>query len=331
MFRLLKSITFLSLVSIFLAPAAVFAQSIPGVSEPVTIVVSPQFPAPNTNVYIAAQSFSTDLSRAAITWVVNGKLFKKGVGATAITVPSGAAGSQTRVSISVATTDLGTIESNVSFRPAGVSLVWQSDGYTPPFYRGKALEAYGADFRVVALPELYSSAGRRIDPKTLVYAWKLNDEADQEQSGYGKDSYSGRQSSYVRGGDTVSVEVTSTDRSIGATAATTISPTTPEILFYESSPLYGVVFEKALGDSLPLAAEELSLRAEPYGLSTGKGFAGATFDWTMNGAAVPAFKDKPEITLRKAGAIGGQSEVGVSVQESSRILQGGQAAITIFQ
>ncbi|MDO8579631.1 MAG: hypothetical protein Q7R72_02040 [bacterium] len=330
MSRLIKSSILLFVFSLSFFSLA-HAQGIPGVNEPVTLQTSPRFPKPDTTVTITAQSFSTDLNRAGFSWISGGKVIKQGTGVTSVVVPSGKVGILTSVSVTVTTVDIGTISQEVSWRPADVTLVWKSDGYTPPFYRGKALESYGASFRVTAIPEFFTEAGKRIDPKTLVYTWKKNGTIDPNQSGYGKDSFTSSQASYIRGGDDINVEVSNNDGSIIATKTTTISPGIPEIIFYEESPLYGIQYEEALNDTFNLTAEEVTLCAEPFNVSTNNIFAGLNLDWSINGDSVPSFKDKNKITLRKAGAVGGQSAIGLSIQHQTKILQGGIASINIIQ
>jgi len=330
MFRFIKSSILFFVFSLSLFSFA-YAQSIPGITEPVIIKVSPQFPKPNTTVTISAQSFSTDLNRANLVWTSGGKVIKQGTGVTSITISSGKAGVLTSVDVSVTTTDIGTISQSASWRPADVTLVWKTDGYTPPFYMGKALESYGSSFRVTAIPEFFTSSGNRIDPKTLVYTWKKNGTIDPNQSGYGKDSFTGTQSSYVRGGDDINVEVSNNDASIITGKTITISPGIPEILFYEDNPLYGVIYEKALGNTLNLESEEITIKAEPFHISTNDIFAGLDLDWSINNSSVPSFKDKNKITLRKAGEEGGESTIDLSIQHQTKILQGGRASITIIQ
>jgi len=331
MVRLSKGIFSIVLLSLFLF-SSVEAQSIPGIQEPITVQARPQFPKPNTTVTVTAQSFSTDLDRAGFTWMVNGTVFKKGTGIKEISVPSGKAGVLTTVSVSIDTTDIGAIMNDVSWRPAGVTLLWQSDGYTPPFYRGKALESYGASFKVVAIPEFLNSNGKRVDPKTLIYTWKKNGATDGASSGYGRDSFKTSQESFVRGGDDISVEVSDSDRTIGAVGTITLFPTIPEIVLYENSPLYGIIYEKALGESLSLISEEITLRVEPFNISLINSSLGAlSFDWTINEVSAISFQNRNEITLRKSGSGGGESIIGVLIQHKDKILQGGQTSITIFQ
>lgn len=316
------------LFSLLLSPFMLYAQGIPGISEPVTFVVSPEFPKPNQTVSLSAQSFSTDLNKATFKWTVNGKVFAQGAGLKEITIPSGKAGALTTVSVSVVTADIGTVTNSVSIRPAEVTLVWEADTYTPAFYKGKALEAYGGFFKVTAIPEFFDTKGKRIDPKTLIYTWKKNGNIQGDVSGYGKDSFVDSQSSYLRGGDDVSVTVTSPKQSFSGTQSISISPVIPSVVFYENSPLYGTVYEKNLNGAFRLSNEEITLRAELYNFS--KPLAGlVTLDWNINGQKVPQFSNNNQITLRKDSALAGQSTLGVTAQHQKRPLQGAQNGITI--
>jgi hypothetical protein len=154
---------------------------------------------------------------------------------------------------------------------------------------------------------------------------------DPNASGYGKDSFSTSQASYVRGGDTINVEVSNSDGTIAATKSITLSPGVPEIIFYEDSPLYGTIYEHSMSDRIPLVSEEITLRAEPFDISTNNLFAELDLDWTINGASIPTFKNQNVITLRKTGVVSGESLVGLVIQHQTKILQGGQVNINIIQ
>lgn len=334
MFRLSKSIA-LSLFFCFLiflcAHKDVAAQGLPGITEPVTVQMYPELPKPGQTVNFQVQSYSTDLNRADFTWSIDGKTFKTGPGITQISFTA-ERNKSTTVTVVVKTLDIGTLSKSFSFTPADVTLLWQSDGYVPPFYQGKSLELYGSSFKVTAIPEFFTSAGKRIDPKTLIYTWKKNGTVDAAQSGYGKDTFTGSQSSYLRGGDTISVETSTVTRDIGANDTVTISPVIAEALFYENSPLYGIVYEKALGERLNLSSEEITLRAEPFYISTTDPQGSAlTLDWTINNQAIPLFKNKNEITLRKTGTAGGQSNIDLIIQHQTNVLQGAKLDIAISQ
>ncbi len=324
MFRLIKSTFFTLFLSSFVFLTA-HAQT-----NELTLQVSPQFPRPNGEVTVKAASADTDIDVATFTWYVNGKVFQKGKGVTSITTTMGKAGSSTKVSVEVTGTNKKYFSKSTTIRTTNVSLLWESDGYTPPFYKGKALSTYGSTFTVTALPEFFTTTGTRINPKTLVYTWKKNGTIDPDQSGYGKDVYKGRQESYVRGEDEISVLVSTQADDMSSGDTISIVPITPEIVFYENSPLYGIIYENALSNRFYLKAEELTLSATPFDLSLNKG-NGLSIDWLMNGANVSSFKDKREIVLRGDANVSGQTVIEFRAQHQTNIMQGGQASITILQ
>ncbi|MEN9621613.1 MAG: hypothetical protein RLZZ67_47 [Candidatus Parcubacteria bacterium] len=331
MFRALKSTLFSLFIfsSFFLS---VHAQSVPGISDPVTFRMVPEYPNPNQRVTLTAQSFNTDLNKAIFKWFVNDRVYKEGVGIKEIDINSGNAGSFTAVRVQIKTPDFGTIENAFSFRPAEVTLLYEADTYTPPFYKVKALHSFNGAFKVTAIPEFFDVSGKRINPKDLIYTWKKNGEVVGAASGFGKDSYIASQTSYLRDGEEVSVEVSSPRESLAGSAFITIKPSVPEIIFYENSPLYGVVYEKALQSTYRLIDEEFTLRAEPLSMSTDNPLSGLlSLTWDMNGSTVSNFSNKNEITLRKTGTTGGRSSVSLVVQNKRKVLQGAEASIMILQ
>ncbi len=331
MIRALKSTLFsLFILSSFFLYAD--AQSVPGISDPVTFRMIPQYPNPQERVDFSAQSFSTDLNKAVFKWYVNGKLYTEGVGVKNISVTSGSAGSFTSIRVEISTSDFGVIRNDFAFRPAEVILLWEADTYTPPFYQGKAAHSFGGAFKVTALPEFYSTNGKRINPKDLIYTWKKNGEVQSDASGFAKDSYITSQTSYLRDGEDIGVEVSSPRENYAGSASITIKPSVPEVLFYENSPLYGTVYERSLRGTHTLANEEISLKAEPFGMSTDNPLSGLlSFNWSLNGSAIADFANKNEIILRKTEGVTGQSNLSLTVQNAKKLLQGAQSSITILQ
>lgn len=335
MFRTLKRTFFpiiFSLFVVFSASLTASAQTIPGIAEPVTFSVVPDYPKPNEIVFISTQSFSTDLNKAIFKWTVNGKIYAEGAGMKNINIKTGKAGSLTTVSVEVSTADFGVIKNDITFRPAEVTLLWQADTYVPAFYKGKALHSFNGAFKVTAIPEFFNASGKRINPKNLIYTWKKNGNVDGDASGFGKDSFITSQTSYLRDGEDVSVEVSSSKDNLAGSASISVAPSVPEINLYENSPLYGIIYEHALTDNLNLSSEEITLRAEPFFTSVENPVGGTlNFDWTLNGASVDAFQNKNEITLRKAGSTRGRSDIGLIIQNRSKVLQSASASITIIQ
>lgn len=310
-------------------PSVVVAQSIPGISNPVTISLIPENPRPNDSVTVTIQSFSVDLDAALITWIVNGKKVASAVGQKTYSLNAGALGSISRVDVSATSPGISVTES-VIIRPADVSLLWESDTYTPPFYRGKALHSYNGFFRITAIPELMGSNGKLIDSKDLIYTWKKNGTIVADSSGYGKNQFVSSQTSYLREGEDVTVEVSAPRDSLVASRSITIRPIVPKVLFYEKNGLYGELYNKAITSRFALDVDEVTLTVEPYFFSiSDKRASNMSYVWKLNGREVPDFTDENEITLRREDDQAGRSELSVVLQNRNKLLQGAKEDILI--
>jgi hypothetical protein len=328
---ILKKTSFLfALIALLLPGSFAVAQSIPGIQDPIVVRVIPTNPRANEPVFIDIQSYSTDLDTALITWSVDGKQQASKVGLKEFSLMAGPLGSTKTVDVSIGTLGSGVLSTTVIIRPADVGLLWEADTYTPPFYQGKALHSYNGSFKVIALPELYASNGTKIDPKELIYTWKKNNEVQGSASGYGRNTFIGSQTSYLREGEDISVEVSAPRENVVASNSILVVPTIPEILFYENSPLYGIMYEKTLRNNFKLTNEELSIVAEPMSFSVStRNSPSLTYDWTINRSALSTFKNKSEITLRRTNDQAGRANIEVVSQHQTRLLQGGKGLLTI--
>lgn len=314
-------IFFLSLV-LFALSSSVQAQ-IPTGSNDISLSLIPENPKPNQTIVVKTQSFSTNLDNATFKWSVNGKVVKEGIGIKQFESKTGKSGTTMSIQVEISTQNLGVIRDSIMFRPTEVTLVWESDGYLPPFYKGRALYTLGGSLKVVAIPEFFSSQGKRMNPKDLVYTWKKNGEVVANASGYGKDFFISDKTSYLRDGNDISVEVSSPRENITGSASLIVEPQSLEILMYEKSPLYGILFNKNLPTSFSLTNEEITLYAVPFFFSTQTQSLGElSFEWTMNNSPIRNAAGSNELTLRKETGQVGSSDIGLTVQHPRKVLQG---------
>ncbi len=325
-----KTSFFFVFLSLFLSCSFVSAQSIPGIQNPLIVSVIPSEPRANQLTVIGIQSYSMDLDRALITWYVDGVNTASGVGLKQFNVMAGPSGSIKTIDVMVSTVETGTFSETIVIRPADVGLLWESDTYTPPFYKGKALHSYNGSFKVVAIPELFTAAGVKIDSKDLIYTWRKNGEVEGSASGYGKNTYIGSQTSYLREGEDISVEVSAPRDNVVASNSILITPLVPEVILYEKSPLYGIVYEKALKNTMRLTNEEVTIIAEPFSFSVQRrNVSNLTYAWTLNSSPLSDFANKSSITLRRTSSAAGRANLTVSLQNTFKLLQGGNNGLTI--
>ncbi|TAK57463.1 hypothetical protein EPO17_01945 [Patescibacteria group bacterium] len=288
----------------------------------VDIELAPQHPGPNTRVSVDIKNYSIDLDRSTITWYLNNKQMQKAVGLTHFEFRTGALGTTSSIDIVIATLSGKVVRKNILVRPGEVDLVWETSGYVPPFYKGKASYVNQGFVTVVAIPNMVGTNGKKLSAKNLVYKWSVDGEVQGSDSGYGKDSYTFR-GSIVPKATEISVEASSLADGTRATESIELDPERPQLLIYQDDPLYGVLYNKAILDTFPLTTDEATFVTIPYFFS-GKTPTVANLDyvWSMNGTDIGGAAKKNRVTLRRSSeADAGSAQVSVAVENSREILQ----------
>lgn len=285
------------------------------------MILSPKNPEPLQNVKVTLQSYYYDLDRSKITWLVNGIQKKTETGLKEFTTQAGKNGQKTIVTARVETPVDGIKETEISFIPSVVDLIYESFAYTPPFYKGRALNPNQGVVLVNAIPELVKSTGEKISSKNIIYSWKKDGKVQQSASGIGKSTFIFNGTVPIRD---VLVEVTasSIEGDIQATKQVNITNFSPKIIFYENNPVYGLMMNRAITNPVKMLTDEFSVLAVPYFFSVGYATTpDLDYAWTMNGQTVGNQDPKNSFTTRieKAGA--GTASIGLKVSNAVRIFQ----------
>lgn len=294
------------------------AQSpMPQVQDNTQFFIRPENPGPNELVGISIEDYSKDLDSLDITWFLNGVVQKKGGGLKNFEFITKGLGSVSKIKIST-----GSSSKEITIRPTKLGLMWQTNNYTPPFYKGRALYTYQSRAQVIAIPSFVTSSGATLDPKTLVYKWSVNGSALGKNSGYGKNVL-------PTGGwvlakpVNISVVVTSTDGNFKAENSISLGGSVPQVLVYENHPLYGVLYNTAIPSAFTLNSKEISFFVAPYFFNTNKrDNALLAYKWKMNGRTIPNQTNPYSLVLRiPDGQVGGEASVGIGVQKTDDTLQ----------
>lgn len=323
MYRSVSILILFFILSIFI-PNTLLAQALIG-GTPLYLTINPENPSPEDFVTASIQSYSTDLNVADISWFVNNSLVKRGIGVKAVSFTLGKAGSQTNVSVVVRSSEGFVLEESKQINPAHVSLVWEADTYTPPFYKGKALNSHQGILRISALPDFINSNGTRTPASQLVYKWKQNGTALADASGYGKQTITLEGGVIIRP-FTIDVEVTKPDSPLKGTATIVIASTEPKLLMYENSPAYGVRFSTALGQDFNLNKDEVTLVAIPYFFSV-QSPEELKYTWLMNSRELG--RSESEISFRNEAGVSGVSKLSVKAENILKFLQFGSQNTSI--
>jgi len=285
----------------------------------INVEMSPENPGPNQSVYVSLTSYITNINSATITWKINGKTQKTGKGEKSFDFTSGDTGSTVTLDITVATTDSGTINKTLKIKPSSVDLIWQNDGFVPPFYKGKALFSYQNKITFIALPHITNSSGVEISAKNLIYKWTKNGTIDDTSSGFGKNSYTVTPSLIARPLN-IQVEATSPSGDGAGRGNALATPVNPSVIFYRKNPLYGIEFQRALTDTVKLQdSKEIAVIAMPFYFKINS--PGIGFKWSINNSPINNGSGSNIQVFRQTEGVSGTSYISLSVENENEILQ----------
>ncbi len=306
----------------FLATAQINPQDL-------SVKISPELPEPGDRVVVDIESFVTDLDRSRITWTLDGTQLSQQIGQKEVSFTAGPIGSQHTMIITVVTSDVGTISKTITISPATVDLIWEAtNSHTPRFYKGRALNAHEGGVVVQALPYFVDSRGAQINPKSLVYTWRVNNKPQLQASGFGKDTFRFIGPSLYRASE-ITLDVESTENDFRARRTITLNAQSPKILFYKQSPLFGErLLNPISGGTLQLDEDEILVRAEPYFFSDVTDGSVVDYDWKIDGREVVTVGDRNVLTLRKPETGEGRSAISLEIKHIPKLLQFARESFT---
>jgi hypothetical protein len=276
----------------------------------IIISADPEFPAPGSVVTARATSYTVDLDVSTLTWTVNGKSVASGKGIKSVELITNLSGN-TIIGLKVDSPD-GTFNRTLTLEGNTVDLLWQGEGYVPPFYKNRTLWGYETRLTLVAIPHVTGKT-----PKELIYRWTLNNEVQGSSSGVGKDTFM-LFDSILGLPQEITVEIMTDRDTIVASASITLQSQAPEILIYENNPALGFVFEREIGSSVTLKSKEISFSAFPlyFGVSQ-RSNSSLIYNWLTNSRDS---RIGANVTYRVPDGRG-TSNVSIAAKSVSQVLQ----------
>lgn len=263
------------------------SQVLGGIVEQVSVEMLPSIPKPGDSVSIRVTSYSTNLAKASIIWTQDGQVVAEGIGLRQFTFVAPAAGSQTKIEMAAKKEEGGVVTKTFTIAPADLDVVYEVETYAPRMYEGRTEFTNSSRVRLVAMPNFIDpTTGQRIPPEELVYTWRFDGTVDRNASGYGRQTA-------VTTGKLISreleveVAVEAIRSPLKARSIIQIESRQPEVIVYEDHPLYGVIFEHALGaEPYPVIESEISLVAIPYSMDIASlSDPRAKFSWSTVGGS----------------------------------------------
>lgn len=285
-----------------IAPLPEFGEIAPGVSGLFTgdaIISTPTYPGPFEQFSLELSIPDVSYSGASIKWYVDGEEDTVARNKRQHTLIAGDLGETMDIRVVITKQNGVTKELTRRITPTQIDIVLEGLTTVPDFYKGRAVPAQNTTARAVAIV----SNGQSLERANLTYEWRLNGsllevgairglQAVEFQVPIGLEHY---------------LEVTISDQS-GEIAAkgVTFRPAEPEIVFYEQSPITGVV-ERALGDEVTVAGNQITLQAEPYYFDPNYDQPGRLVEWNLGGQVIDnsTQPDRNVITLQGSGTNSG--------------------------
>lgn len=305
------------------------------IAKTVILTSVPASPQPGESVTIRATSPITPLANADITWSQNGVIKSHGVGQTTFTTTLESLGKATTIVFSAQSASGISMQKSLIFNPGIIDIVWEAHTTTPPFYRGKALPTRGSSVTFTALPTIIGAGGSTLSSNGLIYTWKKDNQSLGNLSGYGRNSIT------IPGGWLDHASTYSVDAATLAGSAQNVPPTSgsiiyspdavPMILFYERSPLDGVLYNHAFGGSqASFPSNSVVIRAEPYYFSSDLySNPRALFSWQLGLQPIPASEPlSNEVTFAENSATQAPSDIMLEINGGA-LFQDAQQTLTI--
>lgn len=318
----LFSILYALLIACTFSPTSLFAQN----SDNFSVSSEPEFPKEFSEVTLTISSFTIDLPTSKIVWKEDGRIVAQEFGLVqrSFSVPRN--GSSKTILIEATTAAGFKSTQSYTLAPQSMDVLWEAvNSYVPPFYKGKALAGEQSLVKVVAIPN-FISRGARIDPSQVVYSWTVGGRQPENAGGFGKSSTVFKFNP-IKNGETIKVLAETVSGVSQAEEVLSLRPATPDIVFYEASPLLGVLSDRAFTKGIDLITKEITLVAEPYF------FAGPistlSMVWNIDGNIVNTGSDKTRLTLRNPDK-SGNATISIAIKSIDKTLQKLTRSVQIF-
>jgi hypothetical protein len=321
----MNSMRYISLffLFIFFPLALVSAQSSNMIygDEALTIDLKPQYPNPGETFTATVNDYSLPVQGAGIRWYVDGELLAEAKNDRSLELTAKKSGEETTLKLILDLPSGETISAEKIILPTYLDIIIEPQTRTPAFYKGRGLPSLGSLVNATALLD-----GNTIDPNTVLYLWRVNNDVLEGGAVRGKNQVS---FTMPRGESaTLSLEARRPSGETITRRTFTLNSVSPTLSFYETNPLYGLA-TKAIRDSIVLVGNSVSVRAEPYYLDLRTYNSPDLLEWEVNNTPGDTGGSNPyEVTLAASG-LGGASVVDFHVRNLKQVLQGAQGSFAV--
>jgi hypothetical protein len=231
-------------------------------SAALSIKITPEFPDPRGNVVATAISYSTDLDRASIAWMLDGEILAQGTGLKEVSFQAAAHGSKNTLSATVVTPEGKTFAATVEVSPQAVDLFTEAKTMVPHWYKGAALPGGGSRVVVTALPD-FRSGSSKISASSLTYEWRIDGRVNRDASGRGKNKIVVAAPGPGEVPKDIELKVSTSDGLIAKETFASVRAFPAEVLFYEKRGQEGILRD-TLKIKMIKAGSGFEVKAVPF-------------------------------------------------------------------
>ncbi len=299
---------------------------IPLKDEEISVEMIPAVPEPYKELTINLKSYAINLNKANISWQSKDGVVVSGTGKTSYTIIAPGPNDSIYFDISITPSeDFNSIKKRVYVNPADLDVFWESvDGYTPPFYRGKALPVSGSTIKVVAIPNTNIT---RKGLGSFEYTWSKDDTVLEDKSGYNKNAFVFKNGILDRVNN-LSVIVSSVTGNFYTKKFIEVPLYNPKIIFYKKTQGEGIFYNMALDKETNMAENEITIYSEPFFLSTKNSGNNFNYSWRINDEITPTPTKQKEITIRPTSK-NGYINIDLIIENINGLLQKVQNSLKI--
>lgn len=311
-----------AVVSVSAFAAFFFIQPSTSSGMGVALLVNPEFPTPGALTEVSLNDYSVETVGMNIAWYIDGVLDSSFANERTIRLTAGPLGKKMQVRAILSRNGLSIFEATTTIIPTQVDLIIEADTYVPSFYQGRSLPSPESKARAVVVV----NDGSKTPASGYTYEW--SEDSTVLLGGPMKGKYALDFTVSRFKGKTLGVTVMNTSGGIIGRKEMELNPVEPYILFYEQSPLRGLL-ERAISRPLPLISEETTVYGEPYFFHTNVSSDQADFSWEIDNVPVTELSQAPNaITLRQVNA--GEASVGLRIVSHERIPQVVEKVFRVF-
>jgi peptide methionine sulfoxide reductase MsrA len=296
------------------------AQGVSGVTQ-AYIETNPQNPTPDETVTASINTYTVDMDTALVTWKLNGQTVLQGYSESQYEFKVGEVGETYTLSVYIEDGNGKKVSANTTIHVSDATIIWEAKTYTPPFYKGRALQSPGSEITIAVLPHVVDSKGNEYKKEDLSYVWRFGKSIKIEQSGKGKHSISITNpkpfelfSAYV--------EVKDPQGNIRVGKKVEVPTVAPILLLYQDTPYVGIEYASALTSTFVMPENDATIIAEPYYMSTDTRIGtNLEYLWTMD---LETFTTPGSISFGSEGNGTGSSKLSLLIKNKDFWLQNGR-------